>query len=306
MKILLTGSSGQLGQEIISQKPSSIELIQSNRNSIDLQNPTSCLNAIDDSKPDWIINCGAYTNVEKAEIESNKAMQINALAPKIFAKKLKLNGGKILQISTDYVFDGTKNIPYRTLDKKNPINTYGLSKSKAEDYIEGILTGTNQGLILRSSWVMGSTGKNFALTMIKLHQEKKNIKVVSDQFSSPTSTNSLATACWRLIDVYEKNIDGNLKSPRIFHWSDSGIASWYEIAIAVGEIALEEGLIKKQAKVIPISTSEYLSKTKRPSFSCLDCTSTSKFLNLNQKPWKKGLRDVIKKIDRDKLFDKSI
>ena len=143
-------------------------------------------------RPDWVINCGAYTFVDQAERNIEEAFKINSLAPKIIANALKSVGGKFLQISTDFVFNGTKKSPYIPTDKINPINIYGKSKALAETYIKGILEEGKESIIIRTSWLMGPSGRNFALNMLKLHKTKKSFNVVYDQIGSPTSTNSLS------------------------------------------------------------------------------------------------------------------
>ena len=186
---------------------------------MDLENPDECRRAIEEHKPDWILNAGAYTAVDQAEREPKKAMSINAGAPEAFAEVLQKQGGKILQISTDFVFDGTQSTPYKPDQEKNPIGIYGKSKAEGEDAILSKLNSSDRGFILRTSWVLGPVGKNFALTMLKLHSSKDEIGVVADQIGCPTSTHTLAEACWRIITDNK-----NKKLPSIMHWSDAGAA----------------------------------------------------------------------------------
>ena len=163
MKILLIGSTGQLGREIIKSSPNDIYLITPSRLEFDLNNTKECYEYILNLSPDWIINSGAFTNVEKAETEEELAYKINALGPQILAKALSKSGGKLLQISTDYVFNGQQNYPYKTDQTVSPINKYGFSKAKGEEYIQQYLPGNNQSNILRTSWLVGPDGNNFAL-----------------------------------------------------------------------------------------------------------------------------------------------
>ena len=296
MKVLITGAKGQLGQELILNAPKGFDIVSTSRDQLNLNNPVECIEAIKNHKPDWLINCAAYTNVDKAEIEYENALFVNSIAPKEFALELKKSGGKLLQISTDYVFNGNQNEPYKTFQDCKPLNKYGISKLKGEEYIKNILFNSDQGVILRTSWLMGATGKNFITTILKLICKKESLRIISDQYSSPTSTFTLSKACWRLINEFEMRIKDNIKIQNIFHWSDAGVASWYDVAIAIQEIGLENNLIENEVVIDPIHTSEYKSLAARPKFSVLDCKSTSEFIKYKQIHWRKALEETLKKI----------
>ena len=185
---------------------------------------------------------------------------------------------------------------YKVEDKVAPINQYGISKAKAENFIQEILGDTNQGVIIRTSWLMGTIGKNFLLTMINLHKTKKEMNVISDQISCPTSTKTLAEACWKLIEIkMEKNLY-NYNFMPILHWSDNGIASWYDIAVAIGEISAKNGIVDSPAFVNPIKSENFPSKAKRPCFSLLDCSTSKEFLDLQGEYWRNSLEISIKSI----------
>lgn len=296
MKVLLTGSTGQLGQALIESKPNNVDLITTNRHELDLTNSQVCINFIEDIKPSWVLNCAAYTSVDKAEGEAELAMAINSSAPQAFSKALLKTGGKLLHISTDFVFNGNQNSPYKVSDPRSPIGIYGKSKAAGEDSIEQSFRNRNQAVILRTSWLMGNVGKNFALTMLKLHREKDEIYVISDQVGGATSTLTLSSACWKLITQSEAIIDSEGKLPMIMHWCDSGIASWYDIAIAIGEIGKKIGLLDNPAKVNPISSSDYPTIVKRPRYSLLDCTESRRILNLPNIHWRAALEEVLLKV----------
>ena len=296
IKVLLTGSKGQLGFSIERLNPKGIQLISLDKNQFNLSKINEIKKKLKEIKPDFIINCGAYTNVDMAEDDKENVMNINAKSVKEIALYLKKYGGNLIQISTDYVFDGLKAQAYKENDKVCPLNQYGLSKAKSEKFIKEILGDTNQGMVIRTSWLMGTVGKNFLLTMIKLHQTKKEIDVVSDQISCPTSTKTLAEACWKAIKL---NLENNFNKDRhmpILHWCDNGIASWYDIAIAIGEISCKNGLINSPAFVNPVKTENYYRKAKRPIFSLLDCTSSKEFLGLKGEYWRKSLEISINSI----------
>ncbi len=292
MKILVTGCSGQLGKAIISQTPKDFELLLPKRNELDLSDQINCRNYIEKFHPEFIINCGAFTNVDLAEKESDLCFEINTKAPITFANVLKEYGGNFLQISTDYVFDGCKNSPYEVKDKRNPISKYGFSKAICEENLEEILNPNNQLIILRTSWLLGPIGKNFLLTMLKLHKEKNFLPVVSDQVGSMSSTFDVAKICWTIINNW------NLisKTNYINHWTCDGITSWYDIAIAIGDIATKYEILKNPAEIVPIKTENYPTLAKRPPYSILDCSSTKDILNVKGKYWRHELEDIISKM----------
>lgn len=288
MKILVTGSTGQLGQSVISAKPKNIDLVITDRKKLDLLNLRNCEEVIMSEKPDWIINCAAYTNVDQAEKEVELSNITNGLAPEAFARAISKIKGNLLHISSDYVFDGEQNYPYTSKQKRNPINQYGVSKALGEKLIEKNIINNASAIILRTSWLVGPIGKNFIITMLKLHSEKDLINVVSDQFGAPTFTKDLANVCWDIIKL--KN---SKESSRILHWSDSGVASWYDLAEATGEIGIELGILKKRAEVIPIKTKEYPTPAKRPRYSLLDTKETSKLIGRIPNHWRDNLKKLL-------------
>ena len=296
MKILVTGSTGQLGQEIISQKPKDHQILFPKRNELDLSDHLSCRKYIEFNKPDFIINCGAYTNVDLAEKEKELCYEINTSAPITFAKILKDYGGNLLQISTDYVFDGKRNFAYKENDQRNPISQYGYSKAKAEELLEKILKPKNQLIILRTSWLIGPSGKNFLEKMLNLHKTKKEFFVVSDQIGTMSSTLDVAKICWQIISKWNFVSKNNF----INHWSCSGISSWYDIAINIGDIAKKYKILDNPAIVYPIKTENYSSNSERPLFSVLDCEKTSNTLNINRNYWQYELETIISKIANKK------
>ena len=308
MRILLTGSSGQLGQALRASLPASlagepVELIATGRQpepaqgviGLDLADPVACRAAIASHKPDWVLNAGAYTAVDRAEAEPELAHAVNAGAPRAFAEALACisDGTRLLQISTDFVFDGEQGHPYRPEDPLNPVSVYGTSKAAGEQAVADVLgTAGQAGLkdratILRTGWVYGPVGRNFMLTMLRLHRQKaargEPLRVVADQVGCPTSTDGLARTCWAAI---ERRASG------ILHWSDAGVASWYDFAVAIGELGEQIGLLETTAKVEPICTTDYPTPARRPSYSLLDCTSTQAKLHLAPRHWRDALHDT--------------
>ncbi len=291
MKVLITGSNGQLGKSLLHTKPSNIELIETSKNILDLSNKKSIFDNVHLYKPDWVINCGAYTAVDKAETEADLAFKINGLATKYFSSALNQINGKILQISTDFVFNGKQGYPFHENQEKCPINIYGKSKALGEDLIENFIVNKENYNILRTSWVISPYGKNFVSTIIKLHSQKEKIDVVYDQVGAPTCAKNLAITCWEIIKLRD-----NRDLPQILHWCDSGVTSWYDIAVAIGEIGLEIGLLKKIAFVNPIKSTEFNTLSNRPNFSRLETTKTSKILGLNPNHWRSNLKLILLEI----------
>ena len=298
MKVLITGSKGQLGKALIQLSKSffdkkELDLITPSREELDLSDLNNCKSFVENIRPDWIINAGAYTLVDQAEDSRELAFLINSYAPRIFAEVLREIGGNFLQVSTDYVFEGNVAKAYQIKDKRCPINVYGKTKLLAEQYIQSLLVPYDQGTIVRTSWLVGPEGNNFVLKVLTMQEKSDLLKIVDDQISSPTSTSYLAKTCW---DIIKQKSDG-LKLPSIFHCSNSGIASWYDLAEAVTQISLEMGLISNASRIVPIKSNQFITKAKRPSFSVLDCSES--ILALSQTPihWRTELEKL--------LYDKS-
>ena len=288
MKVLLTGAGGQLGQALIASAPQGLELVATSRQELDLADPEACRGAVEQHQPDWVLNAGAYTAVDKAESEPELAHAVNAGAPEAFARALDQRGGRLLHISTDFVFNGTQGTPYQSEQTRDPLGVYGASKAAGEAAVQSILGTDGRGLILRTSWVIGPVGKNFALTMLRLHRERDQLGVVADQVGCPSSTLNLAMACWRSLEVAAER-----ELPAVMQWSDAGAASWYDVAVAVGRIGAELGLIDRPAEVQPITTADYPTPAKRPAYSLLDCTRTRAALELEGEHWQQALKAVL-------------
>ncbi len=294
MKVLITGANGQLGNALCASKPKNVEIFAFNKNEFDITDQKKCHLLINEIQPDLLINCAAYTNVDKAESDIHKAYLINSSGPLFLAEEMRKINGRIIQISTDFVFDGlNRNKPYRPYSKRNPIGIYGKSKVIGEEAIEKVFRNSQKGLIIRTSWLMGSIGKNFALTMLKLHSRNEAISVVSDQIGSPTCTHTLAKACWCISNLMMNNfsfIEG--KTP-ILHFCDKGITTWFDIAVAIGEIGEKIGLLTKRADIKSITSSEYPTEAKRPLYSVLETTSSKNLIGINEIKWYDSLREML-------------
>jgi dTDP-4-dehydrorhamnose reductase len=198
------------------------------------------------------------------------------------AAALADTGGRLLHLSTDFVFDGRQGSPYTPHQPRSPLGVYGASKAAGEAAVlASPLLAAGRAHLLRTSWVYGPVGRNFCLTMLRLHAEKPEIGVVADQVGCPTATPTLAAACWRLIArAGAAAVGAGEPLPALLHWSDAGAASWYDFAVAIGELGLELGLLQRQARVKPITTADYPTPARRPSYSLLDCTASRAVLGL--------------------------
>ncbi|GCE64747.1 dTDP-4-dehydrorhamnose reductase [cyanobiont of Ornithocercus magnificus] len=299
MRVLLTGAQGQLGCALINAIPTTlskipIKLIATSRAELNLADTVACRQIVKELQPDWIINAGAYTAVDRAENEPELVYAVNAGAPRAFAETLASTGGRLLQLSTNFVFSGTQGHPYSPNQSREPLGTYGASKAAGEVAVEEFMAASGRGTILRTSWVMGPVGHNFALTMLQLHREREELSVIADQVGCPTSTFTLADACWRILTQfsYSKSL------PMRMHWCNAGAASWYDVAIAIGELAKDSGLLSQAARVRPITTANYPVSARRPSYSLLDCCMTQQILNLEQMPWRSALAVVLNEVKR--------
>ena len=302
MKVLIVGANGQLGKAIYFYAPSQIEnetihITLVNRNQLDLCSPEKCNELVLFHRPDFLINTAAFTNVELAEREIEKATLVNTIAPKIFSESLKITGGKLIHFSTDYVFDGLKCEPYLPNDDKNPLNIYGKTKSEGEDHIIEILGSLNQYFIIRTSWLIGPFGENFLVKMLNLLHEKETVKVISDQFSAPTSTTTLANACWSLISY----VSSSFAQSQICHFSDLGIASWYDIANCISEYATELKLLSNPAFIEPIKTCEYPLNAIRPRFSALDLSANKNYFESNVY-WRTSIKKILMSFSEKKVI----
>ncbi|MBR8829985.1 MAG: dTDP-4-dehydrorhamnose reductase [Chroococcopsis gigantea SAG 12.99] len=280
--ILLIGANGQVGRELQPLLTSLGNLTSISREELDLTQSQKIRELIREIKPHYIINAAAYTAVDKAETESDLAFAINATAPGILAEEAKNLDATLIHISTDYVFDGTKNTPYLETDHTNPIGVYGKSKLAGE---QSILETDANAIILRTAWVYGVHGKvNFVKTMLRLGKEREQLKVVVDQVGSPTWAADIATAITSL-----------LHSPGgIYHFTNSGVASWFDFAKAIFAEAKLLGYPLAIREVIPIITAEYPTPASRPAYSVLSDKKITPQLGYTPSYWRDSLNLMLK------------
>jgi dTDP-4-dehydrorhamnose reductase len=285
--ILVTGSNGQLGNElkVLASSLTQATFLFHDVDTLDITNFEALSTFFKENKPSVIVNCAAYTAVDKAESEIEKAFLLNDKAVeniKIIASKYSC---KIIHISTDYVFDGYGNVPIKEDDTTNPISIYGKSKFAGEKH----LALSPDAIIIRTAWLYSSFGNNFVKTMIRLGKEKNEIKVVFDQIGSPTYAADLAQI---IIEILNQTNAGNFK-PGIYHFSNEGACSWYDFA---SEIIFLNNL---NCKVYPIETCEYPTPAKRPAFSVFNKTKIKKTFLVTIPWWKDSLKVCIEKIIRN-------
>ncbi len=290
MKILLTGKDGQLGQELQPLLASLGEVISVGRQELDLAQPDAILQKVENIQPDVIVNAAAYTAVDKAESEPELAIAINSTAPGMLAKAAQALNARLIHVSTDYVFDGSQSHPYVTEDATQPLGVYGESKLAGETAIQA--TDANFA-ILRTAWVYGVGGKgNFVKTMLRLGKEREELRVVSDQVGSPTWTGDIAQAIVQLIPQLNSETVG------IYHYTNSGVTSWYDFAIAIFEEAEKLGFPLKIKKVAPITTAEYPTPASRPHYSVLNTQKLSALLGIYPPHWRQSLRKMLTELVR--------
>lgn len=290
-RILLTGCTGQLGQELQRTLAHEGEVIGVNRQTVDLLQTASIRQAITEVKPDLIVNAAAYTVVDKAETETELAQAVNETAPTVMAQEAQKQGATLIHISTDYVFDGRKNTPYTEDDVTNPLGVYGRTKLKGE---EGIRQTCTNHLILRTAWVYGRFGKvNFVKTMLRLFAEREEVRVVADQVGSPTWAADLAQAIAILVSVSSQEPAQSCIPTGTYHYTNSGVASWYDFAVAILEEAKPLGFSLKVQRIVPITTADYPTPAKRPAYSVLSGKKISDLLGSHPPHWRQALRQML-------------
>jgi dTDP-4-dehydrorhamnose reductase len=278
MRVLVTGSKGQLGNElqILAQCQREIEFLFTDYEELDITNQNAVVALLNEYKPSWIINCAAYTAVDKAEQEPEKAMLINAEAAGILAKSANLINARLIHISTDYVFDGKNHKPYAVDHEKNPLGVYARSKSSGEDNVKEYCPSS---IIIRTSWLYSAFGGNFVKTIRRAGKERGVLNVVADQIGSPTWAYDLAEAIINLIKI---NANAG-----ILHFSNEGVCSWYDFAMAIIEIS------SINCKIIPTNTEGYPLPAPRPYYSVFD---KSKYISITQQTipyWRDSLKKCI-------------
>lgn len=280
--ILVTGANGQLGMEFreISFGYPAYKFLFVSRDELAIDNKEALHHFFQYNKIDYCINCAAYTAVDKAESEQQIALAINATAVGELAKLCEAQGAPFFHFSTDYVFNGEAVSPYQPGDETDPVNFYGETKLKGE---QAAIQNNKESIVIRTSWVYSSFGKNFVKTMLRLMAEKESIGVVSDQVGCPTYAADLAKAVMEII------VSGNTR-PGIYHYCNEGIISWYDLATAIKEVSGSNCIVN------PITTKDYPTPAKRPSYSALDTQTIRSVFGINIPHWKESLERCMKQL----------
>jgi len=282
MKILVTGKNGQLGSEIRSLKKRHHEFIYTDSKELDITNSSQLKLQLEKIAPDVIINCAAYTAVDLAEDESEKAASVNYTAVKNIVELCENKGIRLIHISTDYVFNGKENKAYIESDQTEPVNEYGCSKLKGE---HAIIDSGVQAIIIRTSWLYSNYGNNFVKTMIRFGKERNEVNVVSDQYGSPTNAEDLAEACVSIALSDKKWKEGT----EVYHYSNIGEINWYQFAKEIMSIS------NLECKVKPVSSDEFPTKAKRPKFSTLNKEKITRDFGIKIPDWDVSLRKKLLK-----------
>ena len=286
MKVVITGANGQVGRALLKSVPAHVDAVGLSHRELDIGDVQGVMGSIQSQRPDLIINAGAYTAVDKAESEPELAERANSTGPHNLAAAARATGARLLHLSTDFVFDGTASKPYGTDAPTNPQSTYGRTKRGGEEAVQRTLA--DKSVVLRTAWVYAAEGNNFVRTMLRLMAAKGAVRVVADQIGTPTAAHSLAEVIWAF--AARPDVSGT------YHWTDAGVASWYDFAVAIAEESAAIGLLPADVRVDAIATEEYPTPAKRPAYSVLDKRSLLAKLSVPARHWRSNLRTVLREI----------
>lgn len=285
MRVLVTGATGQLGSEVTAEfRRSGHEVIAPGRSELDLLLPSHVATTAMQWQADWVINCAAYTQVDKAESESEQAFIVNRDSPEQLAQAVANDGGRMLQVSTDFIFDGMQRQPYQETDQTNPLGVYGRSKLEGELAVRRVLP---EAVVLRTAWVYGVRGHNFVKTMLRLAMAGKPLRVVDDQVGTPTWTTDIAAA---IVALVAREAAGT------FHYTNAGQTSWHGFASAILEEGARAGFAVKTAAVSPIPTTDYPTPATRPAYSVLDTEKIRPLLSGSIPDWRDSLKKMLQEL----------
>jgi len=282
VKVLVLGGGGQVASAVVAAAPAQHQAVARTRAELDIGDATAVARVVADTGADWVINAAAYTAVDLAEDHPAQAIAVNDTAVGVLAAAARAVGCRLLHLSTDFVFDGKSNRAYLPGDQTNPLSVYGVSKLGGE---RQVLNGDGAGIVLRTAWVYAAAGRNFVLTMLRLMREREQLSVVCDQIGTPTWAAGIAAAIWGLLDA---QVPGG-----VYHWTDLGVASWYDFAVAVQDEALTRGLLSRAVPISPILSAAYPTRARRPAFSVLDTGSTRALIQVPARHWRHNLRTML-------------
>lgn len=284
-RALILGASGQVGSALQTTAAASTFIVAHDLDQTDIRDRSAVARAIAESKPDLVINCAAFTNVDGAESRANEAMEANGVAPGVIAEASSAAGVRLIHISTDYVFDGCAHTPYVTGAAVGPINVYGATKLEGE---RRVLSAAPESVIVRTAWVHSGGGVNFVRTVVRLLAKGTPMRVVDDQIGTPTRATHLAEALWRIADL--PNVRG------LLHFTDAGVASWFDVAMTVRETLEAAGRLGEGGAVTPIPSDQFPTAARRPRYSVLDKHDSWKAIGYQPPQWRKGIIDSTREL----------
>ncbi len=285
MNILLTGADGQVGRELAARLRHRANLLAANRAALDITDRNAVFQAASSFRPELIINAAAYTAVDKAESDANTAYAVNRDAVRHLAEAAAAHGAAVLHISTDYVFDGAADAPYRETDPVNPQSVYGKSKLAGEE----ALAACPRHIILRTAWVFGTHGGNFVKTMLRLGRERDSLGIVADQYGAPTPAAAIADALVAIADAVRQPGFANWG---IYHYSGSPYTSWHGFAERIFQAAAAQGILPAVPQLNAIATADYPTPARRPANSRLDCGKIQNTFGIKPADWQAALADL--------------
>jgi dTDP-4-dehydrorhamnose reductase len=282
VRVLITGAGGQLGRSVLAQAPAGALIRAAAHDELDIADPAAVESLLRAFRPDVLINAAGFTRVDDAEKQRADAERANAEGPDVLATACRSANAWLLHVSTDYVFDGRHSQPYEPAAATNPQSVYGETKLRGERAVRDRLP--SQSTVVRTSWVYGASGRNFLTTMLRLMTARSTLTVVTDQIGAPTSVTGLGQTLWRLALEHHAGT---------YHWCDSGVASWYDFAVAIAEEGLTHGLLAVAPELVPIASAEYPTAARRPAYSVLDKRGTERLLNVRAPHWRVALRATL-------------
>ncbi len=283
MNVLITGANGQLGRELQVAAPAWATVIAVDAEQLDITDAASVHDWVHEFVPELVINAAAYTAVDQAESEPVLAHLVNAAGVGHLAAVAQFVGARFIHVSTDFVFSGRKSSPYLPTDPAAPLSVYGASKLAGEHQAIALTGG--QALVFRTAWLYSAGGKNFVNTMLRLMREREWLGIVADQIGTPTWARTLAEAIW--VAAARPRLTG------IYHWTDNGVASWYDFAMAIQEEALALDILTHPIPIRPICTKDYPTPARRPAYSVLNKSSSCHDLALAGRHWRGALRAML-------------
>ena len=283
MNVLITGAGGQLGRALTVLAPPEVIVRGVTHAELDIADAARVDAVLHDFKPALLVNAAAFTRVDAAEAAPTAAERANATGPAVLAAGCRRSGTWLTHVSTDYVFDGAQNRAYDPASRPNPVSVYGRTKLDGELAVTRELA--SRRTIVRTSWVYGAEGRNFLNTMLRRMRSRPQLGIVSDQIGSPTSVTGLARTLWAL---------SLRRAGGLYHWCDSGVASWYDFAVAIAEEALVLGLLSAAPTITPIGSEDYPRAARRPAWSLLDKRSTERLLGVRAPHWRAALRETLR------------